>query len=130
MGERFMSKILMKIDEHLNEAKYTIYVDKNEKGQKSYTVYQGDKHIGVFLSDSPTLKKYMKQGQVKQGLKEAANPMMKFKAQDAAAKIIGMDVGKKGSIREQLVKTKAIKSVSDSVKLINKMAEIIMEEMG
>ena len=63
-------------------------------------------------------------------LKEAVNPMMKFKAQDAAAKIMGTDVNRKGSIRELLVKAGAIKSVTESMKLINKMADIIMEEMG
>ena len=54
----------------LAESKYDIYVDKNEKGQKTYVVYQGKKAIGSFLSDDPTLKKYMKQGQLKGGLQE------------------------------------------------------------
>ena len=63
-------------------------------------------------------------------LDEAVNPMMKFKAQDAAGKIMGLDVNRKGSVRELLVKAGAIKSVSESIKLINKMADIIMEEMG
>jgi len=62
-------------------------------------------------------------------LDEATNPLMKFKSIDAASKIMGMDIMKKGSVRENLIKAKAITSVSDSMKLINKMAEIILEEM-
>lgn len=55
--------------------------------------------------------------------------LAQYKAVDAAGKILGLDVGKKGSIRDILAKSNAIKSVSDSMKLINKMAEIIAKEM-
>jgi len=55
--------------------------------------------------------------------------LAQYKAVDAAGKIMGLDVGKKGSIRDILAKANAIKSVSDSMKLINKMAEIIAKEM-
>lgn len=55
--------------------------------------------------------------------------LMQYKAMDAAGKIMGMDVGRKGSIREILAKSGAVKSVGDSVKLVNKMAKIILDEM-
>ena len=55
--------------------------------------------------------------------------LAQYKAVDAAGKILGLDVGKKDSIRDILAKSNAIKSVSDSMKLINKMAEIIAKEM-
>jgi len=62
-------------------------------------------------------------------LNEAANPLMKMKATDAAGKILGLDVGKKGSLREILAKSGAIKSVGDSMKVLQQIAKIIIDEM-
>lgn len=56
--------------------------------------------------------------------------LLQYKSQDAAGKIMGMYVGKKReSIREILAKSGAVKSVGDSVKLVNQMAKIILDEM-
>jgi len=118
----------LNIKESISEAKYTIYVDKNKKGQKTYTVYQGKKPVGEFLSDDPTLKKYMKQGEVKSGLSEA-----KFNVSDKelaylkkAAKFMGKTMtGEKLAARpndkmtQHLLKSmKAGKSVEDALKAI------------
>lgn len=57
----------------LNEAKkYTIYKDKDKKGQVTYTVYQGNKMIGQFLGDEPEFKKIKAQGEIKPGIEEKA----------------------------------------------------------
>lgn len=55
--------------------------------------------------------------------------LIQYKALDAAGKILGMDVGKKGSIREILAKSKAVSSVNDIVKLSKQMAKIIVDEV-
>ena len=62
-------------------------------------------------------------------LNEAVNPMAKFKAMDAAGKIMDMDIMRKGRLRDLLIKAGAIKSVNESMKIINQMADIIMKEM-
>ena len=59
-------------------------------------------------------------------LDEAVN---KFTAMDAAGKILDMDVLKRGRLRDLLIKAGAIKSVNESVKVINQMAKIITDEM-
>lgn len=53
----------------------------------------------------------------------------KGKAVDAAAKIMGMDVLKSGRLRDLLIKAGAIKSVNESMKIINQMADIITKEI-
>jgi len=107
----------LNIKESINESKYTIYVDKNKKGQKTYVVYQGKKAIGSFLSDDPTLKKYMKQGEVKGGLSEATGPayVVDVKIKKGTMSPLAWDMKRFGKPSKQGL-AKMIKSYNDSMK--------------
>ena len=116
--------------EGFNESKYTIYVDKNKKGQETYTVYQGDKHVGEYLSDDPTLKKYMKQGKVKPGIHEAKKgreftaSLAKWAAQRAK------DVAKGVKFLEDAVKKKSANDILSSINGIESHLDVMKKSMS
>ena len=131
--------IIEKIDEQLDEANFMIkeiggsYVN-GFRGHNTASMVATRKEAKKYSSEKEAmsdLKRHMNRKFHKdyQIISEAKDPMMKYNAQSAAGKIMGMDVFKKGSVRDLLIKQGAIKSVTESMKFINKMAEIILKEM-